>query len=365
MKASGVVLKPGVAVLGEDTNARLAGERLALQGNSSSLSEVASGKAFIAGNRAYLAQSVTETPDGVEVVTAEPTFEEVIESIDVRGETTLQTKDLQSIAAGASVQSGSSAALKAPVNTLVTTDVTSSYILFNLKDVVVANLNPSSIPAVQIIANGTVRLDAPTIKFDVTSNPFAPPTVNLSFHGGEAADLTLDAPAVSIDHTWVVPLAAFQVPVPYTADIVAIGGRIDLILQASGEAKVVVHFTEDATFDAGIVGAGNPWTLTPSSNVTSHFNADVPSFQGSVTLGAYVGPRLSLLIFQYDLAGIYAKAGFNATATADVAVAQQCINLGINAALGINGYFNLPFYSIDASIYSHSWPLYSNEFCHQ
>ncbi len=360
MKASGLLLKPGVTVLPEATAVAVSGQRLVVPVRRSAL-DLAPGQVFIAGSHAYRATSLTDLADGVEVATEEPSFSDVFDAISLRGEATIGASDVRTEgAATLTVPSATPATVLPAGNALVTVSSTSSALVFTLKDVVVADLSASN-ASVRIIANGTVTLDTPTITFDVTSNPNAAPTAKLGFHAGEASDLTLDLPAAHVDASYVVPLATFQVSIPYTFNMVAIGGRIDLVITASGEAHAVVTFTESVSLDAGLVAQGS--TVTPASTVTSHFSAAVPTVTGAVTLGASLRPRLSLLVLQYDIAGMYARVGVEVSALGSVTAAQQCVDVGISAAVGINGYVSLPFYGIDAPLYANQWPLYSSHTC--
>ena len=360
MKASGLVLRPGVTVLLQDTAVAVSGQRLVIRVSRSAL-DLAPGQVFIAGSHAYRATSLTDVADGVEVATEEPGFSDVFDSVSLRGEATIRASDVRTEAAGATVVPSATPSPVFPAsNALVTVSSTSSAVVFTLKDVVVADLNGSN-ASIRVLANGTVTLDTPTITFDVTSNPNAAPTAKLDFHAGEAIDLRLDLPAAHLDATYVVALATFQVSIPYTFNMVAIGGRIDLVVSASGEAHAVVTFTQSGSLDAGLVAQGS--TVTPTSTVTSHFSAAVPTVTGDVSLGAALRPRLSLLVLQYDVAGVYARVGVEVTALGNVTAATQCVDVGVNAAVGINGYVSLPFYGIDAPLYANEWPIYSSHTC--
>lgn len=365
---AGVTLRPGVTVLATGSASVVSGApgRVMLRQPAGGPAGVAPGTIFVSGGRAYRAGAVAATAEAVEVETSEPTFDEVVEALDLHGETTLRTEDVQLQTPGTSVRGAAAQAQGGAPGQVsaasVGVQVTPSALVFTLQDVVVADVATSGASA-RIVASGTVRLDAPTIKFDVSANPFAPPVVKLVFRAGEAIDLKIEAPAAAFSASYVVPLAAFQVPIPYTAGLVSLGGRIELVVRADGEAHAVVTFTQSAAVDAGLVGQGSPWTVTPYQNVTSSFTAGAPVFTGTLGLGAHVGPRLSLLVLQFDTAGVYARAGVDALAHAVVAPTLQCADVSVDASFGVNGYVNLPFYGVDAPLYARTWPLYAGQVC--
>jgi len=341
--------------------------RFSLQGDASSMAAIRPEGVFVSGNRAYKAHSVVRGSEGVEIEASEPPLEEVVESLNLVGDIPLSEKHLQTKTLPSSVQVNSvSSTLRASAGENmgpVQIEDTGSALVFSLNNFVIVDLDGNrSTTYDQILANGTLTLDKPTISFNVKWKFLQPPTAKLNFHTGESAHLSVSTPAFSFNKTYEVPIAGFQVPVPGTVGAVTIGGKINLILSASGQIQASVVFDQFASVDAGLVGEGFPWKVKPYSTVNSGFSV-VPSITGSLSLGAYVSPRLSLLVLQYDLAGVYAKLGIEASATGVVSPTSQCVTIGVNGKVGVNGYFKIPFYSTDKEIYSHTWPIYNHQFC--
>ncbi len=352
-----VTYQPGVVVLnsGAAPTSATGSSQLMLRAEAAELASVQPGQVVVSGKRAYRVHSTTA--EGIAVDSSEPAFEEVVESMRFAGEAPILPEHVQTLAPA--VQMIRKAA---DVDGLVTVDKNGSNLVFTLTDFVAADLDGNTSTTYdEILVNGTVTLEMPSVSFDVDWHWFKPPTIDLGVHLGDALDLTVASPGVKFDASYTVPIAAFEIPIG--AGVVAIGGKIQLILSASGEVRAAVTFNQSATVDAGLRGDGNPWKITPYSTVTSNFNVIDPELTASLKLGAYISPRLSLLVLQYDTAGIYAKLGIEADASAVITTASQCLTIGVDGYFGVNGYFKIPFYKIDKSIYSHTWPIYNNEFC--
>jgi len=340
--------------------------KLRLQAPKEALSGLRPGRVFIHGHRAFRAQALTETEDGLEVETAEPALEDVIEALDLSGEVALTPKHIQPQSLASSVRVASAPGtpmVQGEGANVVDLEDTGGALVFSLKDFVVVDLdgNPGTTWD-RILANGNVTLDKPTLSFNVKWKFLKPPTAKLNFHAGESAHLSISTPAYGFSKTYEVPIAGFQVPIPGTMGAATIGGQLKLIFSASGQVQASIVFDQFATVDAGMVGEGFPWKVKPYATVDSGFSI-TPSIAGNLKLGAYLSPRLSLLVLQYDVAGVYAKLGIEATASGVVSPSQQCLTLDVNGKVGVNGYFRIPFYSVDKELYGHTWPIYNHQFC--
>jgi len=364
--SQGAMAEPAAAVVA--TPVLGSANHLNLRGNAQALAAVRPNGVFVSGHRAYRAQSVAQTSEGLDVETREqPAFEEVVESVNLAGNVLLSNQHIQAQSMPNSVRLGAkgtqASTLAATPNGSLGMQDTGDALVFSLSNFVIVDLdgNPDTTYD-QILANGNVTLDKPTISFNVKWKFLQPPTAKLNFHAGESAHLSVSTPSFGFSKTYEVPIAGFQVPIPGTLGAVTIGGKISLIFSASGQIQASVVFDQFATVDAGLVGEGFPWKVKPYSTVDSGFTI-VPSITGELDLGAYVSPRLSLLVLQYDLAGLYAKLGIEASAKGVISPSAQCLTLGVNGKVGVNGYFKIPFFSVDKEIYSHTWPIYNQQWC--
>ena len=366
-----VVYRPEVKVLseGQATVVNDGTAAMSVQG-SNAQADLAPGQLFVSGGKAYRVESSTPGAQGMIVGTSEPAFEEVVEALHIQQEETPLTA--QNIVASslaptvamnqvsASVQGEG---VGADANPSVVIENTTDKLTFTLKDFVIVDLDGKpSTTADEILANGIITLDKPRITLNVDWKLFQAPAVKLNFHAGESAELKVSTPAFAFQKSYVVPVAQFQVPVPGTVGAVTIGGQLNLYLDASGQIQAFVTFSQHAYIDAGLAGTG--LNVKPYSTVDTGFSFGQPTIEGKLHLGAAIGPELNLKVLQYNVAGVNAKLGITADASATVTPASQCLNVGANGSLSVNAYFHIPFYSVDKELYNHTWSIYNQQFCH-
>lgn len=370
-EASGVMYRSGVVVdeagFLASSRASLAspgqkgqpGQKVQLPRASPLGSALVPGRILVSGNRAFKVESVDSTAEGWSVAFSEPAFEEVFDSIRLDGSAGLSSDHVTQVAPQVRLRQPPASTGPSPM--LLTP---SGDLVFSLVNVVALDLDGNSATTFdQVLLNGDITLKQPSIDFRLNWLPSQPPEVKLSLQAGEAANVTVSTPTQAFSRSLELPIASFSVPIPGTLGIVAIAGELKLFLDASGSARASVTFTEHVALSAGLIGGGTPWVVTPYSTVDKGFTVTAPTVEGQLSASAALGPALSLLVLQYDVAGLNARLGVQALANSVVSTKQQCFSVDLNGFFAAHGYFQIPGYRVDQELYRANWPIYANTFC--
>lgn len=371
-EASGVMYRSGVVIdeagslasstasLASPGQKGQAGQHMQLPRASPMGSALVPGRVLVSGNRAFKVESVESTAEGWAIAFSEPAFEEVFDSIHVGGSAALSSDHVTQVGPQVTLRQPPASTSASPMLLTPNGDL-----VFSLVNVVALDLDGN--PATtfdQVLLNGDITLKQPSIDFKFNWLPSQPPDVKLSLQAGEAANVTVSTPTQAFARSLELPIASFTIPIPGTLGIVAIAGELKLFLDASGSARASVTFTEHVALSAGLIGGGNPWVVTPYSIVDKGFAVTAPTVEGQLRASAALGPELSLMVLQYDVAGMNARLGVQALADSVASPTRQCFSVDLEGFFAAYGYVQIPGYRIDQELYRASWPIYANTFCH-
>lgn len=166
----------------------------------------------------------------------------------------------------------------------------------------------------QILLNGSLVIEKPTVTFTYESafnygNPIV--NANLNFNASETFDLKLS----SQEFSFVVnkPFFLGQFVVPIAATVGTIYGRLSLylIFDANGKAQLTATIGEAVRVNFGYTASLNQGQVSfvPSNNSSYTFNPPTVTATGSLNADLYLEGGLSVMVLNYDLAGVMVDAG--------------------------------------------------------
>ena len=343
--ATGVVVVDNqtTTVVSSDANS------VTFAGSPAAITALKPGSVLTVGNDARKVVSMTTVNGNTVVQTSTPSIDEVFSKIDINGQVSLtsQNIDPKTIAAGVQIVSSTR------TNTVVGI-LTPSYSNDNF------SVSIQNEKILDMDANGVINFGKPLLKVDYHREHLTITSADVHFTSNADVDLNLTA-AQSFGGSTKVKLFAFSVPIGATPFNITI--PVYLKLDAALNGEIAIGFTDAAIMDVRVSTQAPSYQLAVANNSTNSFAFKTPTLKTSLTLGAYIQPNIQLRFGPFDLGGIENQIGASATGTPIQDFGGQfmnCIHITSDANASSMAYFPLPVDPgrVQADIFNQSWSIY-------
>jgi hypothetical protein len=186
----------------------------------------------------------------------------------------------------------------------------------------------------QVVADGSISFSV-GVTLEAKIEWFSLKRVKVGAAVSQDGELTLTSTLPGLKFAKEVALGQMYFA-PLVVGPVVITPKLELILGATGDLEVQVKasVSEHISAEAGAVFLNGIWT--PYSSIDSDWNFEPPTVTASAKLKAYVGPKISLML--YGVAGPHAQVTAYVDLSADISKTPWWeLYVGIEGSLGIEG----------------------------